>query len=297
MKILLTGATGFIGANLWRVLLERGHDVMGVSRHPPAGNEGASMVSHVCYVMGESLPDGVVSFSPEVVVHLAWDGIPDFSAKTCADNVAAQIKFLGETEKLNSLKRILVSGSCREYGDRKGLCQEAETLPSDSYFSWAKQTLSDYFRLACQQRNIDLLWFRLFYVYGPGQRSVSLIPSLLQSVHDGLEPEIKNPSSAHDFIYIDDVVDAFVKGIEHKKSSGILNLGSGRIVSVFEVAQLVKDLLCGGTNPSLKRVQSPGEEELKSGMIASISQSKLVLAWNPKTGLSEGIEKTWKLSS
>ena len=297
MKILLTGATGFIGANLWRVLLERGHDVMGVSRQPPAGNERESMVSHVCHVMGESLPDSVVSFSPEVLVHLAWDGIPDFSAKICADNVAAQVKFLGETEKLNSLKKILVSGSCREYGDNKGLCQEAETLAPDSYFSWAKQTLSDYFRLACQQRNINLLWFRLFYVYGPGQRSASLIPSLLQSVRDGLEPEIKNPSSAHDFIYIDDVVDAFVKGIEDKKSSGILNLGSGRIVSVFEVVEIVMDLLRGDTSPSRKRIRSLGEETLKSGLIASISQSKLVLAWTPKTGLSEGIEKTWKLSS
>lgn len=297
MRILLTGATGFIGANLWRILLERGHDVMGVSRHSPPGNQGASMVSHVCHVMGESLPDRVVSFSPEVLVHLAWEGIPDFSAKICVDNVATQIKFLGETEKLHSLKKILVSGSCREYGDNKGLCQEAETLAPDSYFSWAKQTLSDYFRLACQQRNIDLLWFRLFYVYGPGQRSAALIPSLLQSVREGLEPEIKNPSSAHDFIYIDDVVDAFVKGIEDKKSSGILNLGSGRIVSVFEVVEIVMDLLRGDTSPSRKRIRSLGEETLKSGMIASISQSERVLAWTPRIGLPEGIEKTWKLSS
>ena len=247
--------------------------------------------------MGEALPDSLVSFSPEVLVHLAWNGIPDFSAKTCAENVGAQIRFLGETEKFKNLKKVLVSGSCLEYGDKKGLCHETEAVLPDSYFSWAKQTLSNYFRLFCQQRHIGLLWFRLFYVYGPGQRSAALIPTLIDVSRAGRKPEIKNPSASNDFIYIDDVLDAFVKGIEHRECSGVLNLGSGRPASVLEVAQTVENVLKGDTNYSNKHARTFEEEKLKSGMVADISQAKSVLGWEPNTSLSEGIEKTWKLSA
>lgn len=297
MKVLLTGATGFIGTKLWSVLLDRGHDVIGVSRHPPTKIEESSGVRHVRYEMGETLPDSLVSFSPEVLVHLAWNGIPDFTAKTCADNVEGQIKFLSEIEKLKGLNKILVAGSCREYGDKKGLCQEAENLLPDSYFSWSKQTLLNYFRLFCQQRNIGLLWFRVFYVYGSGQRPAALIPTLIEALRAGLKPEIKNPSASNDFIYIDDVLDAFVKGIEDKDSSGVLNLGSGQITSVLEVAQIVENLLKGGTIYSNKPARNLDQEKLKSGMVADISRAKSVLAWEPSTGLPEGIEKAWKLSA
>jgi len=297
VKILLTGATGFIGSKLWGVLLDRGHDVIGVSRHPSAHDCREHGARHVRYAMGDVLPDSLIDFSPEILVHLAWSGIPDFSAKACTDNVEKQMRFLDKTEKLKSLKKILVSGSCVEYGDKKGLCQEAENVLPVSYFSWAKQTLSNYFRLNCQQRNIQLLWFRVFYVYGPGQRPGALIPTLIDAFRAGLAPEIKSPAAANDFIYIDDVLDAFVKGIELKDGSGVLNLGSGHPVSVLEVARTVENVSNGDASGSIEHSLNYGGSQPSPAMIADISQAKSVLGWTPKTRLCDGIERTWRLSA
>lgn len=297
MRVLVTGATGFIGIRLCKALIARGHEVMGISRNPPVDRDQLGGATHIGYLMGESLPERVVSFSPEVLAHLSWSGIPDFSAKTCAANVAAQVQFLDEAEKLSRLRRILAAGSCSEYGAQRGLCQEADRNPPDSYFSWAKQTVCDYFHLACKKREIRLLWLRIFYVYGPGQRSEALIPTLLRAFRSGQRPEIRNPNAANDFVYIDDVVDAFVLGIEHDDATGILNIGSGRQSAVLEASQITEGLSNKITTCSGSFSARHAGQETQPAMVADISQAKSVLTWEPKVGLPEGIARTAEMTT
>jgi len=292
MRILLTGATGFIGSKLWTALLNQGHEVIGVSRNAPVTGEDSISYHHVPYVMGDVFPKSVVDFSPEVLVHLAWGGIPDFSAGACAENVKSQLDFIQATKNIPSLKKIIVAGTCREYASKVGLCRETDLLSPDNYFSWAKNTVADYFRLACAERNIGLLWFRLFYVYGPGQRAGALIPTLIKAIQNNQPPEIKNLTASNDYVYIDDVVEAFVKGIECKERTGIVNLGSGQTASVLDVVTLAAEL--GG---AINLVPKNNErKEVVKGMIADITKAKSVLAWEPKTSLSEGIRKTFELA-
>lgn len=295
MNILLTGATGFIGNKLWRVLLDRGHNVIGLSRYSLDRNENPFQALHVRYELGEELPDSIVDFSPEVLVNLAWNGIPDFSAKTCVGNVVAQTRFLDEMRRLKTLRRILVAGSCKEYGSNMGLCHEEDPVHPDSYFSWAKHTLLDYSQLFCNEQDIELVWFRVFYVYGQGQRSGALVPTLIEALRTGRRPEIKNPNAANDFIYLDDVVDAFVMGIERAEAAGVFNLGSGRLTSVSEVGEIVESLLSGKATYSSMLGIGLDEGRLKSAMVADVSRSKSSLGWEPMTTLSDGIRKAWNL--
>lgn len=296
MRVLVTGATGFIGTPLCKVLVDRGHDVMGISRKSPTDRAQLCGATHVTYRMGETLPESVVSFSPEVMVHLSWNGIPDFSSDTCTTNVTTQIQFLAETERLSRLRKILVAGSCSEYGAQRGLCQETDRNPPDSYFSWAKQTLCDYFHLVCKERSVRLLWFRIFYVYGPGQRSAALIPTLLRAFRSGQEPNIRNPNAANDFIFIDDVVNALVLGIEQDDAVGILNLGSGRQSTVLEVSQVAERLVSRTVTSLGSFVEGPPDQEMQPTMVADVSQTKSVLAWEPKVGLAEGIARTAEMT-
>ena len=293
MRIIVTGASGFIGKELCCKLLERGHQVVGLCRTSwtPEDTHLKSF-QHISYVMGELIPKEVIAFSPEVLVHLAWDGIPDFSERKCVDNVESQLRFFKETEKLNQLMKIVGAGTCREYGARQGACAESERVQPDSYFSWAKQTLADYLKLACQQRQTGLVWFRIFYIYGPGQRPESLIPTLIKSFRARLNPEIKNPSAVNDYIYIDDVVSAFIKSIEDKDCQGTFNLGSGKASPVARISEIVEQFVQKDSEFSSQLIKKLDASESNSGMWADTALSERQLEWTPRITLAEGIECT-----
>lgn len=296
MRVVLTGASGFIGQKLSRALLERGHEVVGVSRNRLGEDQDLNRFRHIRYVMGESLPEDVVSFSPEILVHLAWDGIPDFSAGKCADNVTAQLKFIQETKKLPELEKIVVAGSCREYGDKQGACVETERNPPDDYFSWAKQTLADYFGIACRDRHLDLVWFRIFYIYGPGQRPASLIPTLIRAFESELDPQINNPLASNDYIFIEDVLRAFEKAIEGKGVSGTFNLGSGKLKSALEVSKITEMMIRKECRFAERLAETHFGSSTVRNMFADISRAKSALDWTPQFDLPEGIAKTLSAS-
>lgn len=296
MRIIVTGASGFIGKELCCKLIERGHQVVSLCRTSRASeNTHLKSFQHIPYVMGEVLPKEVIAFSPEALVHLAWDGIPNFSERKCVDNVESQLRFLKETEKLDQLKKIVGAGTCREYGAKQGACAESERVQPDSYFSWAKQTLADYFRLSCQQRQTGLVWFRIFYIYGPGQRTESLIPTLIKAFKSKLNPEIKNPSAANDYIYIDDVVRAFIKSIEDKDCQGTFNLGSGKTTSVAQISEIVEQTIRKESEFSKQLAKRLDVGESNSGMWADTALSGRQLGWFPQISLVDGIERICKL--
>jgi dTDP-6-deoxy-L-talose 4-dehydrogenase (NAD+) len=293
MKILVTGATGFLGRALCHKLLERGHELLGLSR---TGNFDSSYsqkaMTYVRYNMGEELPLDVIAYAPEALVHLAWDGIPDFSRQKCVENVESQLKFLKETEKLPGLEKVVGAGTCREYGAKQGACQEGERFPPDSYFSWAKQSLRDYFALDCRRREMCFVWFRIYYVYGPGQRAESLTPMLIKAFRTNKPPEISNPAAANDYIYVDDVINAFVKAVEDENCDGVFNLGSGKTASIAEISGLVERVIRNSDDFSSKLIKKVASIKSGSGMWADITLSERELGWAPQVLLVDGINRT-----
>jgi nucleoside-diphosphate-sugar epimerase len=291
MRVVVTGATGFLGRVLCQKLLESGHDLLGLSRTGKPGNSSYSKtITYVPYSMGERLPKDVIDFSPEVLIHLAWSGIPDFSEQKCVENVESQVRFLKETEKLSKLKKIIGAGTCREYGAKQGACLEGERFSPDSYFSWAKQSLGDYFALGCRQREICFVWFRIYYVYGPGQRAESLIPMLIKAFKANRLPEINNPVAVNDYIYVDDVISAFIKAAEDDKCHGIFNLGSGKTTSIVKIAGLVERSIRNTEKFSSELVKKASKGKSGLGMWADISLSERQLGWSPIISLAEGIK-------
>jgi UDP-glucose 4-epimerase len=293
MRIAVTGASGFIGRELCCTLLERGHEVVALCRKSfVVGTSQLDLFRHIPYTMGELLPKDVTNFSPEALVHLAWDGIPDFSERKCVDNLVSQIQFLKQTENLDQLKIIIGAGTCREYGAKQGACVESARIQPDSYFSWAKQTLAEYLWLSCKQRQVALVWFRIFYIYGPGQRPESLIPTLIRANTSKQYPEIKNPTAANDYVYIEDVVGAFVKAIENQECQGTFNLGSGITTTVAKIAKLVEQMMQKDSQFLDQLALKMDAGESNSGMWADTKLSASQLDWSPQISLFEGIKRT-----
>jgi nucleoside-diphosphate-sugar epimerase len=293
MRVLVAGASGFIGTALCTALIKDGHEVLGLHRSNfkkfPQKKE---RFNWVIYKFGDSLPNEVIRFAPEIIINLVWKGIPNFSYQICIENLKDQLAFIEETKKLTSVKKFISAGTCKEYSASHGPCLEADRLAPDNYFSWTKQTLANYLRLSCEERSIKWIWLRIFYVYGPGQRPESLIPTIIKAIKCGEIPSIKNPQAVNDFIYIDDVVNAFQLAVENREMQGVFNVGSGKLSSVGQIKEIVNKIMMndeGWLGP-----QSINSDEVNSvcGIWANTDKIEKYLKWQAKFSLREGLIET-----
>ena len=187
----------------------------------------------------------------------------------------------------NNCKKIIVSGSCYEYGKEFGECDEDENMKIKSFFSWAKISLYQYLILKTKENDIDLIWFRIFYVYGSGQRDESLIPFLIKSFTNYETPQIKLPGNKNDFIHIQDVAKAIGNAVHIKSESGIYNLGYGESNSVIDICRLVEKNISKNSDITDRIIVNDKKTDIN--FWANIEKTKLAFDWEPVVTLKEGI--------
>ena len=164
--------------------------------------------------------------------------------------------------------------------------------PKD-HFTWAKLTLYSWLNMMCKLKDIQLLWMRIFYVYGPRQRKESLIPSILTKLKNGQLPDLQTPNNANDFVYIDDVADAFAKATSLDNKFGVYNLGTGVSTPVLEVCRIAEKIVLNTDTLTQEMENKFKDTTCDVDFWADCSQSKKYLGWEPSTTLEEGIKRTW----
>ena len=294
LKVVITGASGFIGAPLAEKLANLGYDVMAISRTLPVKQQASS----ISWVEGDlSSPatyrEKISFFCPEVVIHLAWQDIPDFSIEKSIMNQNQAIEFLSFVTGIESCKKILVSGSCWEYDRVQGECLANDIGAPKDHFTWAKHSIYSWLEMTCKQKVISFGWLRIFYVYGPKQRPASLIPSILMHLKNKELPQIKTPKNASDYVFIDDVVDAFALATKYEFSSGIYNLGAGVSTSVLEVCRHAEQIAYNSSDLTQQLEEGTRSSVPTVNFWANIEKTKEYFGWEPKTSLLSGITKTW----
>ena len=212
-----------------------------------------------------------------------------FSESISKTNLENSINLFDFILENTNCKKILISGSCFEYGKTIGMCKEVEPIELfNSYFTWAKYSLYQYLLLKCRDIDVVLNWFRIFYVYGPGQRKGSLIPTIIESIISKKVPNLKTPKNRNDFIYVKDVAKYFVKAVEINLPSGIYNLGSGYSTSVYDICCKVEDYLLG-TKSISDNVLSSGDKDETVNFWADMDLTESSLQINSITSLDNGI--------
>ena len=209
MKILITGATGFIGQNLIKNIINEDFDVIGVARNinkKEFKNKFRNKIKLIefdissnCKVLYDKI--GV----PDVLIHLAWAGLPnyqnDFHLKK---NLPEHKNFLYKSIDLG-VKQIIVSGTCFEYGKQEGMMKEDDKTTPVTKYGLAKDSLRIELENKQFEKKFILQWVRLFYMYGPGQNPKSLVPSLNQAITKNLDFfGISDGSLIRDFMSIND---------------------------------------------------------------------------------------------
>lgn len=282
MRVLLTGGSGFIGSHVLPLLDK--HDVLSISRNPARLSRVPGVRAIGADLKNElEWSDEVRRFQPEWCFHLAWEGLPDYSAERCRANLDASARLLRAVSQ-SSVRRVIVAGSCFEYGAVSGAIPEDNPPVEPSTFAATKRALLTVLERVARQSRFDYRWARIFFAYGPGQRKTSLIPHLRSACVDGRQVEIRHPGALHDFVYVEDVARALLLLAEADAPSGVFNIGTGRPVTVAHVANQVSGYY--GRNPPFK------SEPAGSGFWADTSKTFAATGWCPRIGIDEGIQKT-----
>lgn len=293
MRIFITGAPGFIGTHILDCFSKGSDNLFLLARNK---QESAALEKRNAKIICGDLRDiakfkkDIIRFDPQACIHLAWSGIPDYSfkmSKKNLDNSLLLINFLAEQTRC---KKIVISGTCFEYGKNKGKCLESDQINIKSVFAWAKYSLYSYAKLISEESAIDLIWFRLFYVYGPRQRKKALIPALVHSFVDMKGPVINNPFNANDFIHVKDVARAFWAAVHRKIKPGIYNLGSGKATKVITVCKIVKKNIPGINFPIGIRIHGARFKQAVN-FCADIHKAKRSFSWRPQISIEDGIRE------
>jgi nucleoside-diphosphate-sugar epimerase len=294
MRIILTGGTGFIGYPVLKNLIALNHEVLLLGRNFSLINNLKIKKIRLDLNNFIEKKNEILNFKPEAIIHLAWQGIPDYSEQMSELNFNNSFDFLNFLIENSECKKIIVPGSCWEYNDGSilGQCSEDIKINPRKPFSIYKKKLFDQLINKTDKHKIIFNWARLFYVYGPYQKKTSLIPMLIDSYLNNKEPNIKSPNNKNDFIYIDDVVKILMFMLQTSLPSGIYNAGTGVATEVIELSNAIKNFL--NINYNLKKNIKKNSDEKKIDFYADTNKLKKYFSDLKFENINSGLYKTVK---
>ncbi|MDQ7832273.1 MAG: NAD(P)-dependent oxidoreductase [Desulfovibrionaceae bacterium] len=240
-RILVTGAGGFVGRHVLAALAGRGVRIMAAVRDTAAfaaAHPGVCAPDDVfCLDLSRELPEPQALFTslgrPDLLVHLAWGGLPDYRNLAHFETEAPRHYAFVKAMVQGGLPRVAAVGTCLEYGLQSGPL--AETLPARPVtpYGLGKDILRRQLEALSRTVPFSLLWCRLFYMYGPGQARGSLFPLLAAAAArgDAVFP-MSGGEQLRDYLPVADVADLLVRAALAPGAEGIVNVSSGRPVSV-----------------------------------------------------------------
>ena len=241
MRVAVTGATGFIGRHVVAELHRRGHEttacVRNASRVPDQFLRIGTEVREIAIGAGAE-PDWQDLGSPDVLIHLAWGGLPNYhSLHHFEKELPEQYSFLARLVK-TGLPNLAVTGTCFEYGMQSGALGEDDVCFPNNCYGFAKNTLYKQLNFLSRRNDFNLVWARLFYLYGDGQSSSSLLSQLRQAVMEGREVfDMSGGEQLRDYLPVTSVAEFLTTLATLGQDIGAINICSGKPISVRRLVE------------------------------------------------------------
>lgn len=310
-SVLVTGASGFVGACAVRALLARGHGVhvllrdpatawrlrdlapspLGTPRREGRGNRGEITVHRGDLRDVAAVENCLSAARPDVVLHLATHGA--YESQADADAILST-NILGTQNLLaaaaaSGAKLFVQTGSSSEYGFQSQSMRETDRLEPNSAYAVAKAAQTHLGQLHSSGA-MPVVCLRLFSVYGPWEEPTRLIPTLLREARAGRALALTSPETARDFVYVDDVVDALLDFRRLRGLGGeIVNLASGRETKLREVVAEV--LRLSSSRSEVRWGAFPARAWDATNWSADVSKARALLGWTPRHALAHGLAK------
>jgi nucleoside-diphosphate-sugar epimerase len=288
-RVLVTGASGFLGRHCCTLLADRATEVHGAGRArdrlPAAGACALDLLDSV------RTQETLARLRPTHLLHLAWIATPGvyWMAPENGRWVQASMHLLECFARCGG-QRAVVAGSCAEYEWCHTVYREHETptRPATLYGA-CKNALREAAESYCRGSGVSLAWGRLFFLYGPHERPGRLVPSAIDALLRGVPTDCTGGQQLRDFLYVQDAAQALVELLA-SAAQGPVNIGSGAAITVAEVVGSLgriagrPDLVRLGTRPT-----PTGEPPC---IVADCRRLREEVLWRPRWPLTAGLEHT-----
>lgn len=291
-RVLLTGASGFVGRLCLPMLIKHEYDVHAVSRNIIPELELSGITRHVQNLLEPGSPTKLIdSVRPDFLLHLAWyPALPGkfWNAPENLDWVRASLELFDAFAEIGG-KRLVAAGSCAEYGPMAHECEEDQTplLPTTLY-GISKHSLEQVLRSWSLHVGLSSAWGRIFHLYGPNENPERVIPYVVRSLLRNDPALCSAGKQVLDFLHAEDASSAFVALLD-SDVQGPINIGSGKPLSLRSVLEEVGrqigrvHLIRFGTREAAQQATDIWPNTRK--LFESTS-------WRPRYELVEGIGQT-----
>lgn len=241
MKVLVTGATGFIGNYVIEELLKYNYKIIASAIDNPKkiNNNWLDKVDYFKADLNKKNRNWFNFFNkPDIVIHLAWEGLPNYKELFHIEQNIPNNYFFLKNMVENGLKKVVVTGTCLEYGMQSGNLKEDMVTKPDNPYALAKDCLRKFLEELQQKVDFNLKWIRLFYVYGKGQNPKSILSQLETTLERG--DKVFNMSGGEqlrDYLPVEKVAEYIVKITMQDKIYGIINCCSGEPISIRKLVE------------------------------------------------------------
>jgi nucleoside-diphosphate-sugar epimerase len=289
-RVLVTGASGFIGRHTLAPLASRGFDVHAVSSQARPSSPAVARWHHVDLSRTADVSALLESVRPTHLLHLAWFAIPG-QFWTSPENlrwVQASLELLRAFESVGG-SRLVAAGSCAEYATSDADCDEYRTaIRPATLYGTCKHALHLVMERFAEGK-FSTAWGRIFHLYGPHEHPDRLVPSVICGLLDG-RPALCTPGTqVRDFLHVEDVASAFVALLE-SPVRGPVNIASGAPVSIAAVVSSIGRLMNAESLVRLGARPIPAHEQPR--LTASTVRLRDEVGWTPNIDLERGLHQS-----
>ena len=285
MRILLTGATGFVGAHVARALVARGIDVHGIALPDAAGHRLAEIASQVVLHEGDLadagwVRDAIRTIAPEAAIHLAWYAEPRSYLRAVLENLAS---LRGGT---NLLAALADAGTCRRVV-LAGTCLENLATPEPTIYAAAKAAQHS-FALGFAEQSMTAACAHIHYLYGPWEDERRVIPMVTRSLLRGEQIDVTDGMQSRDYLHVADVAEALCR-VSASTLTGRVDICTGTPVRLRDVFDEIGRATGRGELLRIGALEDSGS----TGWPATGDPTALLTTgWQPRYNLREGIQDT-----
>ena len=301
-KVLITGATGFIGSHLTQRLIQEGFKVGILKREKSniwkiKGLLDKIVTYDVDLRDTQEVSKAVSHFRPDVIFHLATyyavEHKPQEISLMIDTNVLGTVNLL-EASKESMVKLFVNTSSCFVYKESENKLREDADLSPLNLYALTKLQAEQACSFYAEKYGLKTITFRLFPPYGPADHERRLIPYVIKSLFEGEKLKLTTGEQRWDFVYVGDIVDVYFKLLsvpDLPQKHETFNIGTGNVVSIREVVSRIKEITDVALEPDWGAI--PHRKNEVWFTCADISKAENFLGWQPKIQmLEEGLKLT-----